>query len=347
VRLNQIIQLLSDHGQVALSSGESDETFLQVAALSTATKSQISFFSDPKRKGELEDTRAGLVLMKQEHEALYDGLKLIVENPYYCYALVSRHLNPPKLAQHHPEKAAVSDLANLARDVLLGAFVVIEDHVVIGDGTSIGAGTFIGQGVCIGNDCLIQPNVTIMHDCVIGEGVTIESGSVIGGEGFGNANHQGEWFHIPQLGRVLVGDGAWIGNNCTIDRGSLEDTIIEANCVIDNLVHIAHNVQIGYGSAIAGQVGFAGSAKVGQYCTFGGQAGVAGHLSLADNTHYFAKAGVTHSINQSGVYSGFPAVPVKEWQKTTVKVKGLSKLSAKVKALDQKVAQLSESDTVR
>lgn len=339
--LAEVVQFLNQNQQSAELIGNADCVITQVAALTQAEEFNLSFFSDPKRKQQLLDSKAGAVLLTQAFADSFSGNKVIVENPYYCYALIAQFLNPVKKPAGISDSAVIAETAELASSVTVGANAVIESAALLEESVSIGAGCYIGENVTIGKGSWIAPNVTIMHDCVIGEEVTIESGAVIGGEGFGNANHKGEWLHIPQLGRVVIGSRVWIANNVSIDRGALEDTIIEDNCVIDNLVHIAHNVKIGYGSAITGQVGFAGSTTVGKYCSFGGQAGIAGHLTLADNSHYFAKAGVTHSIKEAGTYSGFPAVPVKEWQKATVKVKGLDKLTTKVKDIEKQLKQLN------
>jgi len=183
---------------------------------------------------------------------------------------------------------------------------------------------------------------SICHQSIIGSNVIIEAGAVIGGDGFGWANNKGQWVKIPQVGRVIIGNDVSIGNNVTIDRGAIEDTIIEDNCIIDNQVHLAHNVKIGSGSAIAGQAGFAGSTTLGKNCTVAGQVGFAGHITIADNVHFLAKSGVTNNITEAGAYSGFPAVKASDWQKNSVRIRQLDKLAKQVKALQKQIEKLSD-----
>lgn len=343
MRLVDLVQQLNDFGLSATLIGDGQVEVSHVASLTESGEGAISFFSDPKRLAQLQVTQASAVLLKQEFTEHLATNLIVVENPYYAYAFVAQQLHPRSFTPQIASSAIIGQNCQIAPSAFIGHHVVIGNDVIIGEHCYIGAGCVIEQGVSMGEQTYLYPNVTLMAQTQMGDAVTIESGTVIGGQGFGNANHRGEWLHIPQMGKVVIGNRVWIGNNCAIDRGALEDTVIADNCLIDNLVHIAHNVVIGYGSAIAGQVGFAGSTQLGQYCTLGGQAGVAGHLTLADNSHYFAKAGVTHSIKEPGVYSGFPAVPVKEWQKSTVKIKGIDKLTQRIKQLEQELSQIKNS----
>lgn len=323
--------------------GQSDIEVSEVAGLDKAMKHQASFLNNSKYLSHLEQTKATLVSLPVDVEANHIDAVIKSKNPYYVYALIAQCLHPfNSLDIDISDTAVVDQSASLASGVRVDHNVVIKAKVSIGEGTEIQAGTVVADSVSIGKNCRIGSNVTIAHDCVIGDNVYIEAGAVIGGDGFGWANNSGTWVKIPQVGRVVIGNNVSIGNNVCIDRGAIGDTIIEDNCIIDNLVHIAHNCVIGSGSAVAGQTGFAGSTTLGKYCTIAGQAGFSGHISIADNSHFLAKAGVTHDIKEPGAYSGFPAVKASEWQKTSVRVRQLDKLSKKIKQLEKELAELKQ-----
>lgn len=343
MQLQAIIRYLNDADIAVEVQGDSEIEICQVSSLANACEGNISFLSDKKRINELETTRASVVIVQRTYAEKCKHTCLIVDNPYYVYAKVAQLLNPqPQYAPNIHASASVDSTATIGDDVSIQANVVIEGEVIIGDSTVIMAGAYIGKGVRIGIGCRIAPNVVIMDECQIGCDTTIEAGAIIGGDGFGWANHNGEWIKIPQIGRVIIGDRVSIGNNTTIDRGAIEDTVIGDNCIIDNLVQIGHNVQIGKGSAIAGQAGLAGSTIIGQYCTIAGQAGFAGHISITDGTHIMAKAGVTHSLNEPGAYAGFPAVPAADWQKNSVRSRQLDKMAQKIKSLEKELQLLKD-----
>ncbi len=340
MKLQTILEHLEKQGIDVEFLGDSSHQVNQVSGLSEASPEHISFLSDTKRMGELEASQAGAVILKPEHRDITSTNRLLVSNPYYVYALTAQFLNPLNFEPGIHSKALIDPSAILGESVSIGPNAVIGPNVSIGDGVSIGAGTIIESGTKIGHRSYLAPNVTVMHNCVIGDDVRLESGCVIGGEGFGFANEKGEWHHIPQIGRVVIGDRVYIGNNSTVNRGAINDTVIESNCIIDCLVQIAHNVRIGYGTAIASQAGIAGSTEIGQYCVLAGQAGVTGHVTIADQSHFGAKSGVTGHIKEAGSYSGFPAVPTAEWQRTMVRMKGLTKMAQKVKRLESELEEI-------
>lgn len=342
MKLSDIVALLAKKNVPAEIQGDASEIITQVAPLADAQPEQISFFSDKRRLKELKQTRATAVLLSDDMQTHFSGNKIIVSDPYVAYAHVAQALNPQTIqAGIHPN-ANISETAVIPQSCQIAAGVTIEADVVLGDSCVVGAGSFIGQGTQLGNHCRIYPNVTVMHHCILGDDVTIESGTVIGGQGFGFANQMGKWLRIPQIGRVIIGNNCWIGNNCAIDRGAIEDTIIHDDCILDNLIHMAHNVEIGHGSAIAGQVGFAGSTKVGEYCLFAGQVGVNGHITLSAKSQFGAKAGVTNNIKQPGSYSGFPAQETASWQKNTVRLRNLEKMTKKIKQLEQEIQNIKK-----
>lgn len=342
--LTEITKLLNQHDINTNIIYQENSDIVQVAGLKEALGNEVSFFNDIKRLEELKTTSAGLVLLKEEYAHYLVGEHainhIIVDDPYYAYAVIAQHLNPINFHPAISKKSSICSSSLVPESCHIGDFSVIEENVTLGENCIIEAGSFIGKGVVLGNGVHIHPNVTIMENCIVGENTNIESGSVIGGQGFGFANNKGQWVRIPQVGRVIIGANVWVGNNCTIDRGAINDTCIADNCIIDNLVHIAHNVEIGEGTAIAGQVGFAGSTKVGKHNIFAGQVGVTGHITIADKSHFGAKAGITNSIKEGGSYSGFPAVETAKWQKMIVRTKTLDKTNKKLKDLEKQILEL-------
>jgi len=341
VQLKQIIQHLNKQGISVDLLGDDTIEISQVSGLDIAKKGEISFLTDKKYLSHLETSSASAVLISKVNSGEYPFTQVIVENPYYVYALVAQLLNPFKVAdgQIH-SSAVVSSSTHLGINSSVEANVVIEDDVTIGSDSIISAGSVIESSVTIGKNCRIEPNVTIYNNCVIGDNVIIKAGAVIGGDGFGWANNKGQWVKIPQIGRVIIGNNVSIGSNVTIDRGAIENTIIEDNCIIDNQVHLGHNVVIGSGSAIVAQAGFAGSTLLGKNCTVAGQVGFGGHLAVADNCHFAARAGVTHDINEPGAYAGFPAIKAIEWQKNNVRSRQLDKMAKQIKQLEKKLESL-------
>lgn len=345
IKLGQLIDYLNECGLNATLFGDSEVVVNQINSLQNAQTGQITFLSDKKYLPLLETTQASAVLLKLQQVEDSPVNSIAVENPYAAYAYVAQKIYAKPFESFVHPSAVIDPTAKISTTVQIAANVVIGAHVELGDFCIIGAGCVIEDNVKIADNTKLAPNVTIMQSCQIGRHCRLESGAVIGGDGFGWANHQGKWVKIPQIGRVVIGDNVSVGNNTAIDRGAIEDTIIGDNCIIDNLVHIAHNVEIGAGSAIAGQVGFAGSAKVGKNCTFAGQAGMVGHIEITDGVTIMGRSVATHPIHHPGVYAGFPAVPIAEWQKNAIYAKNLAKLAEKIKKLNQRMDQLATSST--
>jgi UDP-3-O-[3-hydroxymyristoyl] glucosamine N-acyltransferase len=316
--------------------GDASYQVTGLATLRSASAEHVSFLANEKYRAQTESTAAGAVIMRPEDDLGHCTNTLLMSNPYLGYAKAASILDttPAQAPGIHPS-AVVADSAELAQDVALGPGVVVEAGARIGAGVRIGANSYIGEKVVIGPGSRLWPQVTLYHGVELGANCTIHSTAVIGADGFGWASENGKWVKIPQLGRVVLGDNVDIGAGTTIDRGALDDTIIESDCIIDNQVQIAHNVRIGRGTGIAGQVGIAGSAEIGRGCMIGGQAGVAGHISIADGVQLHGQAMVTKSIQSAGVYaSGNPAVPQGEWARTGVRYKQLPDLFKRVKALE-------------
>ncbi|MPQ76064.1 UDP-3-O-(3-hydroxymyristoyl)glucosamine N-acyltransferase [Hydrogenovibrio sp. JE_KL2] len=342
MKLSEIVEWLSECDISSYVIGDETQQIVQVAGLTDAQDGEISFFSDKRRCNELKSTKASAVLITKEMADQTNANKIVVDVPYVAYAYIAQKLNPSKIHPGiHPESfVASSAIIPSSCQVDPGAYIA--EGVQMGENCVVNYGSVIEEGTVLGDNCRIYPNVTIMDNCVLGNSVTVESGTVIGGQGFGFANQKGKWIRIPQLGRVIIGSNCWIGNNCTIDRGALEDTVIGDNCILDSLIHIAHNVEMGAGCAAAAQVGIAGSTKIGNYCVFAGQVGVNGHIEIADKAMFNAKSGVTHSIKAPGSYSGFPAVETGSWQKTTVRLKNLEKMSKQIKQLEKELESIKK-----
>lgn len=342
MQLHQILAFLTESGVDYDFVGDESIEVNQVSGLDKAQANHVSFLTDKKYQNYLKTTRAGLVILNRKMVEVTKPTYLVVENPYYVYALVAQFLNPlkPVLTFIH-SSAVVHENAIVADDVYIGENVVVQQGAKIGKGSFLSAGCVIEEQVTIGQGCRIGSNAIICHETLIGNNVIIEAGAVVGGDGFGWANNRGQWVKIPQVGRVVIGNNVSIGNNVTIDRGAIEDTVVEDNCIIDNQVHLGHNVKIGSGSAIAGQAGLAGSTVLGKNCTVAGQVGFAGHIAIADNVHFLAKAGVTHDITDAGAYAGFPAIKASDWQKNSVRVRQLDKLAKQLKALQKQIDILS------
>jgi UDP-3-O-[3-hydroxymyristoyl] glucosamine N-acyltransferase len=233
--------------------------------------------------------------------------------------------------------AVVEHGALVAPTASVGAFAHVARGAVIGPHAVIGAHAHVGEGASVGEGTRLHPRVTLAYGCAIGARGIVHSGAVIGADGFGFAPHEGGWVKIEQLGAALIGDDVEIGANTCIDRGALEDTVLEQGVKLDNLIQVGHNVRIGAHSAMAGCVGIAGSARIGRHCTAGGGAIILGHLELVDHVHVTAGTVVTRSIRQPGQYSGlFPMDDNASWEKNAAALRQLYALRERVRALEKK-----------
>jgi UDP-3-O-[3-hydroxymyristoyl] glucosamine N-acyltransferase len=263
-----------------------------------------------------------------------------------AFAKVTQALDttPAPAAGGIAPSAVVADDAKLGNNVSIGANAVIESGVELGDNVIIGAGCFIGKNAKLGDHTKLWANVTIYHNVLVGERCLIQSGTVIGSDGFGYANERGEWIKIPQLGSVRIGNRVEIGACTTIDRGALDDTVIEDNVILDNQMQIAHNVHIGYGTAMAGGTIVAGSTKIGKYCIIGGASVVNGHIEIADGVTITGMGMVMRSIDEKGMYSsGIPLQTNKEWRKTAARVHRIDEMNKRLKAVEKLLEQKSDS----
>lgn len=330
--------------------GEASIRVRQVASLQTATAEHVSFLANPRYRQQLLQTRAAAVILAPEAASACPVAAIVSNDPYAYYARLAQWLNPPVPLAVGVHATATSE-SELQPSVSVAAGARIGRNVRLGEGVQIGANCVIGDAVEIGAHSRIHANVTIHHACRLGARAIVHSGVVIGTDGFGFARERdaslgpggGRWLKIPQIGRVLIGDDVEIGANTTIDRGALEDTVIEDGVKLDNQIQVAHNVHIGAHTALAGCVGIAGSARIGRNCTIGGAAMILGHLEIADGVHVSTNTLVTKSITRAGAYTGW--VPFQEhasWAKNFARLKHLDAMSDKMRDFDVRLSALEK-----
>ncbi len=298
--------------------GDASIEIHKVANLASAQEGEISFLTDPKYKDALLTTKASAVIVRKSELEHCKVAALVMPDPYVGFALVAQLLDttpaPAKVGIH--SSAVVADDAVIGKDVAIGANVVIESGAVIGDGAVIGAGCFIGRNAKIGARTKLWANCSVYHEVQIGDDCLLQASTVIGSDGFGYANDKGKWIKIPQLGTVIIGNRVEIGANTCIDRGAVDNTVIEDNVIIDNLCQIAHNVHIGTGTAMAGAAVVAGSTNIGRYCIIGGRSVFNGHIDICDGVTITGATSVMRSIKKPGIYSsGVPDMPNSKWRK--------------------------------
>ena len=322
--------------------GDPDCKITGIAPLDKASSGDLTFLSDPKFKKHLSSTKASVVILAQDMLEHCPVNAIVVDNPYLAYARATFLVFPARTyAPGIDASASVHKNCKIDPTAHIGPQVTIEEGVIIGAGACIGAGCVIEHGVNVGKDTRLVANVTICHGTVIGERCLIHPGAVIGSDGFGLANDKGKWIKMAQLGCVRIGDDVEIGSNTTIDRGALEDTVLENGVKLDNLIQVAHNCHIGENTAIAGCVGIAGSTKIGKRCTIAGSVGLAGHLELGDDVHITGMSLVTKSIMEPGVYSSGPppAEPQKIWRRNIVRYRQLDDMANRLSALEKQLKQ--------
>jgi UDP-3-O-[3-hydroxymyristoyl] glucosamine N-acyltransferase len=327
--------------------GDGDVEISGVCTLRPGLAGRISFLGDAKRREQLADTAAGAVIVAARDAASLRGPGLIAKDPYLAYARIARLFDPDRAfaAGCHPSASVAAD-TQIGEGCWIGPQVVVESGVVLGAGVFVGPGCVIGRDARIGEDSRLAAQVYVGPRVLIGARCQVQPGAVIGGRGFGNARGPQGWEEVPQLGSVRIGDDVEIGANTCIDRGAIDDTVIENGVRLDNLIMIAHNCHIGADTAIAACTGIAGSTRIGRRCMIGGAAGIAGHIEIADEVVLLGRAMVTGSITQKGVYgSGLPLDEVREWRKTVARVRRLGKLEERLKALERGIGGAAASHT--
>ena len=318
--------------------GDPAVTVDSVAALSQAGPRSISFLANSKYVAQLSGTRAGAVIVDAKSAGDSPVPVLVVANPHATYARVATllHPDPPLRPGVHPTAVAAGATIDPTAEIAA--------HAYVGEGARIGARCFIGpgsvieRGADIGDDSRFVARVFVGHDVVFGKRCIVQPGAVIGGDGFGFAPEKGTWIKVPQIGGVKVADDVEIGANTTIDRGALDDTVIEEGVKLDNLIMIAHNVRIGAHSALAAAVAIAGSSVVGKRCVLAGKVGLSGHVTLCDDVVVLGTSFISHSITRPGVYSS--ALPSEEagvWRRIVGRIKRLDSMARRLRAVEKHV----------
>jgi len=341
--LTALAELLG--AELVLRHGLTDATDIcisGIAPLSSATASQLSFCAGAKHHGELLATSAAAVIVSADAVDVCPVHCLVHKNPYLAFAQLSHSfdLRPKPALGIHPS-AVIASTASIAEGACIAPGVVVMDYATIGCNASIGPNSVIEASALIGDNVTLMANTNIGFAVKLGNDVRIDSGTVIGSDGFGYAPHPQvdaghRWQKIAQLGSVVIGDRVEIGANTVIDRGALDNTVIEDDVIIDNQVHLAHNVIIGRGTAIAGCVGVAGSSIIGENCTIAGGVCVTGHITIADKVTVLGMSKVTGSIKQPGTYSsGTGTQEISGWRKSAVRFTQLDALHQRVKTLEK------------
>jgi UDP-3-O-[3-hydroxymyristoyl] glucosamine N-acyltransferase len=328
--------------------GNADASVTSFGKIEEATDGQLTFLANPKYEDFLYTTQASIAIVNSSYE-LRDAVTptlIRVDDAYTAFAqlltkyqeLVTQQMNGIQQPSH------IAATAQLGRDVFIGAFSYIGENVRIGDGTKIFPGSFIGDNVQIGDHCLIHPGVRIYHDCILHHRVVVHAGTVIGGDGFGFAPQaDGSFKKVPQIGNVVIEDNVEIGANTTIDRATMGATIIRAGAKLDNLIQIAHNVEVGNSTVIAAQAGVSGSTKIGSKVMIGGQAGLVGHIQIADGARINAQSGVSKAIKEPySTVTGSPAADYTSVLRSQALFRNLPEMEKRIHELEKQLKQLLE-----
>lgn len=324
--------------------GDPEVTVSGLSKIEEGQPNTLSFLANTKYEEFIYSTGASIVIVNNDFKPTNDlpkSLTLVkVDDAYSCFAKLLDVYNQMRQKQPQIEQPCfVSPSAQIGDEVYVGAFAYISEDAVIAKGVKIYPNTYIGEGVSIGENTTIFPGVKIYRDCEVGANCIIHAGSVIGADGFGFApDAEGNFQKVPQIGNVVIEDNVEIGANCTIDRATLGSTFIRQGAKIDNLVQIAHNVDVGKNSAMAAQVGVAGSTKIGERVMVGGQAGISGHIKIADDTKIVAQSGIPGSVKKSGqILMGSPGIPMEDFKKSYFGFRKLPYILQKLRELEEKI----------
>lgn len=328
--------------------GNPDTKVNSLSKIEEGREGTLSFLANPKYEEYIYSTGASVCIVNKTfnpNKELPSGLTLVkVDDAYACFAKLLDFYNqmrqkPAKIEQ----PSFVAENVKLEEGLYLGAFAYISEGVKLGKNVKIYPNVFIGENVEIGENTILYPGANVYADCVIGANCIIHSGVIIGADGFGFApNEAGEYQKVPQIGNVILEDFVEVGSNSTIDRATLGSTIIRKGVKIDNLCQIAHNVEVGKNTAMAAQVGIAGSAKIGENVMIGGQAGIAGHLHIADGTKIVAQSGIPSTVKKADTLMGSPAISIEDYKKSYFGFRKLPFILNKIQEFDQKLKELTK-----
>ena len=326
--------------------GDANAAVNTFAKIEEGVPGALSFLSNPKYTHYIYSTKSSIVLVNNDvvlEEPVHTTL-IRVDNAYECIAkLLQLYQASMPVKKGIDPLAFVSPTAKVGEDCYVGAFAYIGDNAVLGKGTQVFPHAYIGDNVKVGAKCLIKPNVTVYHGCVIGDNVTIHAGSVIGADGFGFAPNSDGYDKIPQIGIVTIEDNVDIGANTCVDRSTMGSTIVRKGVKLDNLVQVAHDVEIGENTVMSAQVGIAGSTKIGAWCMFGGQVGIAGHSTIGDKTFLGAQSGVPGNIKGNETLIGTPPMEPKAYFKSQAIFRRLPELYKQVASLQKQLDELKNN----
>lgn len=325
--------------------GDENATVHTFAKIEEGIPGSISFLSNPKYLHYIYDTKASIVLVNKDFtpEQEVKTTLIKVDNAYESLAKLLTLYEMSK-----PKKTGIDSLAYIAptakigKEVYIAPFAYIGEGAVIGDNTAIYPHATIGENAQIGNNCILYPNVTVYHDCRIGNQCILHAGSVIGADGFGFAPSPEGYEKIPQIGIVIIEDNVEIGANTCIDRSTMGATIVHKGVKLDNLIQIAHNVEVGSHTVMSSQVGIAGSTKIGEWCMFGGQVGVAGHIKVSDHVSVAAQSGIAKATKENQAIMGSPAIDAKQYFKCSAVFKNLPEIFSTVNQLQKEIEELKK-----
>ena len=338
----QIAQIIS--GTI---DGNAETSVHSFGKIEEARSGQLAFLANPKYEDFLYSTQASVIIVNQSLQLKQpiDATLIRVSDPYSSFATLLDKYQQIKTQQLSgiQQPVYIHETAKTGENIYIGAFAYLGENVVVGDGSKIFPGVYLGNNVVVGKNTMIYPGVKIYHDCVIGSNVVIHAGTVIGSDGFGYAPQQdGSLKKVPQIGNVVIEDGVEIGANTTIDRATIGSTLIKSGAKLDNLLQIAHNVEIGNNSVIAAQSGISGSTKIGKNVMIGGQAGIVGHIQIADGSKINAQSGVSKSIKTpNSAVTGSPAYDYTSALRSQAITRNLPELEKRIKELEALVKELS------
>jgi UDP-3-O-[3-hydroxymyristoyl] glucosamine N-acyltransferase len=335
--------------------GQPETFFKGLASLEHAEANQIAFVNGEKYLNQALQSKAGALIVTAELQPLLVSHSnfIVVQNPYLAFAILTHVFERKHLDRGIEATAQIHPSAIISESAYIGHYVVIGENCVIGDDSIIKAHVTIDRDVEVGKACFIDSHVMLTGESKLGDRVRIHANTVVGSEGFGFAPYQGKWHRIAQLGSVKIGDDVRIGSNCSIDRGALDDTILENGVIIDNLVQIAHNVKVGANTAIAAKCGIAGSTTIGKNCVLAGAVGIVGHINIADNVTITGMSMVTNNISSAGKYSsGTGLQPNSQWKRSVVRLRQLAdvpltQLSKKIDHIQTQIESLESTLKLR
>jgi UDP-3-O-[3-hydroxymyristoyl] glucosamine N-acyltransferase len=325
--------------------GDADAKVHTFAKIEEGVPGALSFLSNPKYTHFIYTTQASIVLVnkdfKPEQEVKATLIK--VDNAYESLAklLTLYEMSKPKLTGIDP-LASIHPTAKVGKDVYVGPFASIAEGAEVGDGSVIHPHVSIGTQARVGKQCILYPHVTVYHDCRVGDRCILHAGSVVGADGFGFAPSEEGYEKIPQIGIAILEDDVEIGANTCVDRATMGATVVHRGVKLDNLIQIAHNVEVGSHTVMASQCGVAGSAKVGEWCMFGGQVGVAGHIKVGNHVNFGAQSGVPGNVKDGQTLMGSPAIDAKQFFKSSIHFKNLSSMAQEITALKKEIEELKQ-----